>query len=679
MRSGKVETYTYNGENQLIQSADNEGNQTTYTYDAFGNRIGKETITDKTKSFKGSLSEWITEYDKDSQKGKTTLAGQLETRAKETSKGCPAYAEASKDTTTKKGIQGKTNLKASDSSQRTTKLNQTVGYQTVNTIRYVNDLTQEYTQVAQLNETTEDDGETSTTKTAFRFGDDNQIIGTDEESYHENGLSDIATTSDGETNTDYDYTDYGTALATAPVANQIGYRAQMHDTSDTQNLRARNYDTNTGRFQQADNYRGALDDPRSQNRYIYGVNNPMSFGDPSGNIPKWLKKATKKAKKAVKNVSKGVKKVKQVVKKTVKKVKRVVKKVQKVIKKTTKKIKRAVKKATKKVQKTVTKFKKAAKKSIKQVTKTAKKVYKAAKKVVQKKYNQVKQTVKKKVQTVKKAGKKVISKAKSAIKTISKETKKQVVKAGAKLLVAQADYNIRAEKAKKAICDNLLAMGAGALDSLANSFTFGAVETINKNKEVYGDDNSYYIGRLLVDFEGVVLGIEGIIFGLGTEAGGVVLDFTGAGTAIGVQLNIAGLTIITGSAALIASSGANFFQDANDLFSNIEKNKDKAKSDNATKAAEEASGVDVENIIKKGEKMPNHKVVENGGLPKDGKPNSSADILNPDGSVKQRRYYDDKGRAKEDIDFNHSDDGTHEFPHRHKWDWTNPAKPKRLK
>nr|WP_312024983.1 hypothetical protein [Listeria marthii] len=29
LRSGKVETYTYNGENQLIQSADNEGNQTT--------------------------------------------------------------------------------------------------------------------------------------------------------------------------------------------------------------------------------------------------------------------------------------------------------------------------------------------------------------------------------------------------------------------------------------------------------------------------------------------------------------------------------------------------------------------------------------------------------------------------------------------------------------------------
>ncbi|EOH95911.1 hypothetical protein UAY_03337 [Enterococcus moraviensis ATCC BAA-383] len=91
------------------------------------------------------------------------------------------------------------------------------------------------------------------------------------------------------------------------------------------------------------------------------------------------------------------------------------------------------------------------------------------------------------------------------------------------------------------------------------------------------------------------------------------------------------------------------------------------------------SGINLRTVIKNGGKMPNHIVIQKGGLSKDGKPNSSADILNPDGSVKQRRYYDEKGRATEDIDFNHSDDGTHEFPHRHKWDWSNPEKPKRLK
>ncbi|WP_186008560.1 hypothetical protein, partial [Paenilisteria newyorkensis] len=66
--------------------------------------------------------------------------------------------------------------------------------------------------------------------TDYRFGEDDQILGTEDESYHENGLTDIATTSDSEENTDYDYTDYGTAIAAVPMANQIGYRAQMHDT-----------------------------------------------------------------------------------------------------------------------------------------------------------------------------------------------------------------------------------------------------------------------------------------------------------------------------------------------------------------------------------------------------------------------------------------------------------------
>ncbi|WP_317913556.1 T7SS effector LXG polymorphic toxin [Carnobacterium maltaromaticum] len=60
---------------------------------------------------------------------------------------------------------------------------------------------------------------------------------------------------------------------------------------------------------------------------------------------------------------------------------------------------------------------------------------------------------------------------------------------------------------------------------------------------------------------------------------------------------------------------------------------------------------------------------ESNALDPKGEPNSSADLLNPDGSVKQRRYYDEKGRVLEDIDYNHTDNGTHVFPHRHKWDW----------
>ncbi|EOI6975369.1 hypothetical protein ACMVKW_001715 [Listeria monocytogenes] len=151
---------------------------------------------------------------------------------------------------------------------------------------------------------------------------------------------------------------------------------------------------------------------------------------------------------------------------------------------------------------------------------------------------------------------------------------------------------MRLEKTTKAICKNLEPVGAGALDSLVNNFTFGSVETIGKNKEVYGDDNRYYVGRLIADSAGIYLGVEGIVLGVGTEILGGALDLTGAGAPIGVQLNAAGIGIITGSATIVVNSGANFFQDAKDLSSNIEKGKDKAKSDKSTKEAEGAGGAD---------------------------------------------------------------------------------------
>uniref|UniRef100_UPI0028C439CA RHS repeat-associated core domain-containing protein n=1 Tax=Listeria newyorkensis TaxID=1497681 RepID=UPI0028C439CA len=298
--------------------------------------------------------------------------------------------------------------------------------------------------------------------TDYRFGEDDQILGTEDESYHENGLTDIATSSDGEESTDYDYTDYGTAIAAVPMANQIGYRAQMHDTNDTQNLRARNYDTNTGRFLQADSYRGALDDPRTQNRYIYGGNNPNSYGDPSGHFMSWLKKKAKKVKnkakklkkKFSKSIKRGIKKVKKAIKRTVKKVKRVIKKIKRAAKKIYKKAKRAVKKAVTKVKRAVHKFKKAAKKSVRQIKKVAKKIYKKAK-VVLKKVQKVAKKVKRIVKTIKKAGIKQVRKAFSYVKATGKAIKATVKKQlAAKKKAKQKAEAARKNKAYQAVCKN---------------------------------------------------------------------------------------------------------------------------------------------------------------------------------------------------------------------------------
>ena len=53
------------------------------------------------------------------------------------------------------------------------------------------------------------------------------------------------------------------------------------------------------------------------------------------------------------------------------------------------------------------------------------------------------------------------------------------------------------------------------------------------------------------------------------------------------------------------------------------------------------------------------------GLKITGTPNSRAVLKNPDGSIKQIRYYDSDGNAKIDIDFNHPGDNI--FPHKHTW------------
>ena len=82
----------------------------------------------------------------------------------------------------------------------------------------------------------------------------------------------------------------------------------------------------------------------------------------------------------------------------------------------------------------------------------------------------------------------------------------------------------------------------------------------------------------------------------------------------------------------------------------------------------------LDNAINNGQPLNNHRIVPDSEasslLATKQPPNSSADLLNPDGSVKQRRYYGEDGKAQMDIDFNHTDDGTHEFPHIHIWDWT---------
>lgn len=57
----------------------------------------------------------------------------------------------------------------------------------------------------------------------------------------------------------------------------------MDENSNLYYLRARYYDTETGRFISRDSFEGFPDDPLSLHKYVYAENNPVNLIDPNGN------------------------------------------------------------------------------------------------------------------------------------------------------------------------------------------------------------------------------------------------------------------------------------------------------------------------------------------------------------------------------------------------------------
>ncbi len=67
----------------------------------------------------------------------------------------------------------------------------------------------------------------------------------------------------------------------------------------------------------------------------------------------------------------------------------------------------------------------------------------------------------------------------------------------------------------------------------------------------------------------------------------------------------------------------------------------------------------------------NHSTTIKNPKPIGEKPNSSVDILDKNGNIKIRRWYDANGNAIRDLDMtNHGNSKLHpEFPHEHKWEF----------
>ncbi|PKR76630.1 hypothetical protein CEY16_12445, partial [Halalkalibacillus sediminis] len=110
--------------------------------------------------------------------------------------------------------------------------------------------------------------------------------------YHYDGMSSVSELTDrhGDIIERYRYDAFGGLMTgiTAPY-NTNSYTGHQYD-QDTGlvDMQARVYDAKIGRFLQEDTYSGTLDNPLSQNRYAYVMNDPVNFWDPTGRVPEEL-------------------------------------------------------------------------------------------------------------------------------------------------------------------------------------------------------------------------------------------------------------------------------------------------------------------------------------------------------------------------------------------------------
>src|SRR5258706_1716195 len=84
------------------------------------------------------------------------------------------------------------------------------------------------------------------------------------------------------------YTAFGkrttSALPSGVLASRLSYTSRENSLGGLYQYRSRYYDSGVGRFLSQDTYRGTDTAPPSLQRYVYTLNDPVRYTDPSGNI-----------------------------------------------------------------------------------------------------------------------------------------------------------------------------------------------------------------------------------------------------------------------------------------------------------------------------------------------------------------------------------------------------------
>jgi RHS repeat-associated protein len=128
---------------------------------------------------------------------------------------------------------------------------------------------------------------TSNTETLYIYGLTGRIAkkcGEELMYYHTDrlGTTHILTDSSGFPITAVEYEPFGDADLSGENERYL-YTGQEIDTSGLYYYRARYYDVETGRFLSRDRWVGDYRRPQTLNKYVYCVNNPLKYSDPTGN------------------------------------------------------------------------------------------------------------------------------------------------------------------------------------------------------------------------------------------------------------------------------------------------------------------------------------------------------------------------------------------------------------
>lgn len=291
-------SYTYDELNRLLTVTEPSGKETSYTYDAAGNR---ETVTVSKAGSPTSVTVYYYKSNNELERTEETENGNLKQvvtyeydhNGNLLTKTSLAYAN---------GIPGMAVTEQSNTYDKFNQLTRTVtstGYDVVNVYngeglrvkKIVNGTATNYLYEFDKVVLETDVNGVQVGRNVYGLNLISRKVGIDTLYYIYNGHSDVVALLDinGSTVVSYYYDAFGNIIdQTGTANNSITYAGYQYDPqTGLYYLNARMYDPVTARFLQEDSYKGQYDDPLSLNLYTYCHNEPLMYSDPTGHWSLW--------------------------------------------------------------------------------------------------------------------------------------------------------------------------------------------------------------------------------------------------------------------------------------------------------------------------------------------------------------------------------------------------------